>query len=68
MLAIEKAAQQQQLTPAEWARRTLIAAEADQKQADMRVKLSAVRKAAELSFPTASIEQILAEIEQGYWR
>jgi len=29
-------------------------------------KLKAVRRAAEYSFPTADVEQMLAEIERGY--
>ena len=30
------------------------------------VKLKAIRRAAEYSFPTGEIEQMLGEIEQGY--
>jgi hypothetical protein len=33
---------------------------------DTEFKLKAIRKAAEYSFPTANIDQMLEEIERGY--
>ena len=33
---------------------------------DPQVKLKAIREAVQHSFPTADIDQMLAEIEQGY--
>jgi hypothetical protein len=33
---------------------------------DAQFKLKAIRKAAEYSFPTADIDQMLEEIERGY--
>jgi hypothetical protein len=37
-----------------------------QPASDPEAKLKAVRKASRYSFPTADIDQMLSEIEQGY--
>ena len=63
---IRRMAQRQRLTVAEWARRALRAARSRQPLHEPEVKLEAIRKAAEYSFPTADIEKMLAEIERGY--
>jgi hypothetical protein len=64
--AIRRAARRQQLTVSEWVRRTLRAARESHDRPDGGAKLEAIRLAAGHSFPTADVEQMLAEIEQGY--
>ncbi|MDX1567600.1 MAG: hypothetical protein R3223_07355 [Longimicrobiales bacterium] len=63
---IKRAARQQGLSLSEWVRRSLAEARDRQPIADASKKLAVVRAAAEHEFPTADIEQILREIEQGY--
>jgi hypothetical protein len=63
---IERAARAQQLTVAEWVRQALRAARRREPRGDAGRKLAVVRSAARYAFPTASIDQMLAEIEKGY--
>ena len=63
---IRRAARKQRLTVAEWVRRALRAARASEGGTDAAAKLAAVRAASEHAFPTADIDQVLAEIERGY--
>ena len=56
----------EQLTVGEWVRRALRDARARQPVHDAQFKLKAIHKAAEYSFPTADIDQMLEEIERGY--
>jgi hypothetical protein len=62
---IRKLARRQRLTTAEWVRQALRAARRGQPGADAKKKLATVRAAAEHAFPTADIDQMLAEIERG---
>ena len=66
MKDIQRLARQEHLTVGEWVRRTLREARAQKPVIDAEAKLKALRRAAEFSFPAPDIEQMLAEIEQGY--
>jgi hypothetical protein len=66
MSEIQLLAQREQLSVGEWVRRTLREARTRQSAGDPGAKLKAVRRAVEYSFPTADIDQMLHEIEQGY--
>lgn len=63
---IRRLARRERLAVGEWVRRTLREARARQPVHEPQLKLKAVRKAAGYSFPTADIEQMIAEIERGY--
>lgn len=63
---IRRAARLQGLTLSEWVRRSLVEARSNQPSSAASKKLAVVRAAAEHEFPTADIEQMLREIEQGY--
>jgi hypothetical protein len=54
------------MTVAEWVRQALRAARAQRSTADVDVKLEAIRTAAQYEFPTTDIDQMNAEIGQGY--
>ena len=64
--AIRKAASRRHLTVAAWVREALREARRPEPGADAKKKLAAVRAAVGFSFPTADIDQMLAEIERGY--
>jgi transposase-like protein len=63
---IRRVAKRHRMTVAEWVRQALRRARRDEPIADPRKKLAAVREAARGDYPTADIEQMLAEIESGY--
>jgi hypothetical protein len=63
---IRRLARSEAVTVSEWVRRAIREARARRPAYDSRQKLQAIRRAAEYSFPTADIEQMLHEIEQGY--
>jgi hypothetical protein len=66
MEELRKIARREHLALGEWVRRVLREARSQRPVQDPQAKLKAVRKAAEYAFPTADIEQMLAEIERGY--
>jgi hypothetical protein len=66
MAAIQHLAKRDRLSVGEWVRRVLREARADRPAVEPETKLKAVRRAAEYSFPTADVEQMLDEIERGY--
>lgn len=66
MTEIQRFARREKLTVGEWVRRMLRDARMRQPVNEPEAKLKAVRKAAQHSFPTADIEQMVSEIEQGY--
>ena len=66
MSDIRRLAKRESLTVGEWVRRVLHEARAQRPLIDPETKLKAVRRAAQYSFPTADIKQILSEIERGY--
>ena len=63
---IRRVAKRHRMTVAEWVRQALRRARRDETATDPKKKLAAVREAARGEFPTADIEQMLAEIEGGY--
>ena len=66
MAEIRRLARRDHLPVGEWVRRALREARARQPVHDPHAKLKAVRHAVRYSFPTADIDQMLREIEQGY--
>ena len=66
MSEIRKLARRERLTVGEWVRRALRQARSSKPVHDPEQKLKALRKAAEYSFPTADIDQMLAETARGY--
>jgi hypothetical protein len=64
MEEIQRLAKRERLTVGEWVRRTLREARAHRPVVDPETKLKAIRRAARCSFPTADIDQMLAEIER----
>jgi hypothetical protein len=63
---LRDAARREGVPVSEWVRRALREERGRQPGGDIESKLRAVREAARHEFPTADIEQMLAEIEQGY--
>ncbi len=63
---IRRLARRERVTVGEWVRRVLREARSNRPVHDAETKLKAVRKAVQHSFPTAEIDKMLAEIEQGY--
>ena len=63
---LRKLARRERVTVGEWVRRALREARSSRPVLDPQSKLKSVRKAAEHSFPTADVDQMLAEIERGY--
>ena len=66
MKEVRKLAAREHVTVGERVRRALRTARAERSALDPQARLKAVRRAAEYSFPTGDIEQMLAEIERGY--
>ena len=66
MSEIRLLAKRERVTVGEWVRRTLREARARRPVSEPETKLRAVRRGAEYSFPTADLDQMLREIEQGY--
>ena len=63
---IRKAARRHRLTTAAWVRQALRAARRSEPGANTKKKLATARAAAGYALPTADIDRMLAEIEQGY--
>jgi len=63
---IQRIARRQRLTVAEWVRQALRVARRRAPGGDATRKLEAVRAAVRHSFPTAGVEEMLADIERGY--
>ena len=66
MKEIRAAARRKRLTVASWVRGALRAARAEEPTSDPLRKLQALRAATAHSFPTADIEEMLAQIDRGY--
>jgi len=66
MREIQRAARSHRMTVAEWVRQALRAARRHEPLGDLEKKRAAIRSACRHRFPTADIEQMLAEIESGY--
>jgi hypothetical protein len=63
---IQRMAQAQRMSLAEWVRQALAAARRRAPLGDAGKKLDVVRDAARHEFPTADIDDMLAQIERGY--
>lgn len=63
---IRDVAQNQRLSVSEWVRRTLRQARRRLPEGERGRKLDALRAAVRHSFPTGTVERMLAEIESGY--
>jgi hypothetical protein len=63
---IEQAARSRQMSIAEWVRQALAHTCRREVLCDVEKKLAAIRVAVQYESPTADIETMLAEIEQGY--
>jgi hypothetical protein len=63
---IQRAADAQHMSIAAWVRQALAMARRREPTGDVGKKLDAVRAAARCNYPTADIDEILAEIEAGY--
>jgi len=66
MAEIQRFARREHVTVGEWVRRVLREARMRQPTKSAESKLKVIRRAASYSLPTADIEQMLSEIEQGY--
>ena len=63
---IQRIARSRRMSVAEWVRQALHSAKSEEPMGDVGKKLEALRAAAKFAFPTADMDQMLAEIEQGY--
>lgn len=63
---LEESARRDRVTVSEWVRRALRQAGERQPSVEAGRKLEAVRAAVEHDYPTADIDQMIREIEQGY--
>ena len=66
MSEIKRLAKRERLTVGEWVRRALREARSTRPAVEPEAKLKSIRQAAQYSFPTADVEQMLSEIERGY--
>ena len=64
--AIRAAAHERGMTVSEWVRETLREARRNVSDGDAERKLAAIRAADRHAYPTADIDQMVAEIERGY--
>lgn len=63
---LQRAAKAKRVTIAAWVRQALLAAQREAPQGDTAKKLAAVRLGARHAFPTADIDDMLAQVERGY--
>jgi hypothetical protein len=63
---IREIARRRHMTVSEWVRQALRAARRQEPRAAVASKLAVLEAAADYSFPTADIEDMLQEIESGY--
>ena len=68
MAAIQRTADDEKLPVGEWVRRAIREKQGRKPVRSAEVKLAAMRKALTLNLPTCDIEQMNAEILQGYLR
>jgi hypothetical protein len=66
MQEIQSIAEHEHMTVSEWVRHALRAARRNRSTKDAARKIAVVRAAVRNEFPSADIQQILDEIEQGY--
>ena len=63
---IQRVARARNMSIAEWVRQALAAARRYEPLGDSGKKLDVIREAARQEFPTADIDEMLAQIERGY--
>ena len=63
---IQRAARLRRMSIAEWVRQALVQARRSEPSREVASKLEVIRAAARMDFPTADIDRMLEEIEQGY--
>lgn len=63
---IQETARQERLTVAEWVRQALREVRRQRPRSNLESKRAAIRRAVGHSAPTAEIDKMLAEIEEGY--
>ena len=63
---IQRIAQEQRMTVAEWVRQALRLASRGQSHLDTESKLAVVRAATRHDFPAPDMDEMLQEIERGY--
>ncbi len=63
---LQRAARSRHMSIAEWVRQALARARRGEPTGTTEKKLSAIRAAARFAYPTADIDQMLADIEMGY--
>ncbi len=63
---IRRIARRHRMSVAEWVRKALRAVRSEETAAEPGRKLLTVREAAANSFPTADLDQMLAETQRGY--
>lgn len=63
---IRRIARRHRLTVAEWVRQALRLARVEEPATEPRRKLMVVRESAKGEFPTADIDQMIAQTERGY--
>jgi hypothetical protein len=63
---IQRAARLRRMTIAEWVRQALVQARRSEPSREVASKLEVIRAATRMEFPTADIDRMLEEIEQGY--
>jgi hypothetical protein len=63
---IQRAARLRRMSIAEWVRQALVQARKSEPSREVAAKLDVIRAAVRMDFPTADIDRMLEEIEQGY--
>src|SRR5512146_2334154 len=63
---VQRAARLRHISVAEWVRQALRLARRSEPEAGVGKKLSTIRAAAQLDYPSGDIDRMLAEIEVGY--
>lgn len=63
---IQRASRLRKMTLAEWVRQALRAARRSEPSGEVGKRLDVIRGAVRHSYPTADIDQMIAETEQGY--
>jgi len=63
---IQRAARLRRMSIAEWVRQALVQARRSEPSREVASKLEVIRSAARMDFPTADIDRMLEDIEQGY--
>jgi len=63
---IQRAARLRRMSIAEWVRQALVQARRREPSREVTSKMEVIRAAARMEFPTADIDRMLEEVEQGY--